>query len=184
MNHEGMLAALALPGALLLLYAATRRLVRGPRLAGVLRAHRLLPSWLVRQAMWLEAAEALAGAVTAGAWLAGSDPVFAPVFAAGAAVTAALQAGFAGYLVVLLRRRGRVPCGCLDDSGLASPASAARGLVLALAAVPAALGLAVPPAWLGERAALLAGGVLVGLVVVVVAQMVDLVRSDPTFVDK
>ncbi|MFD1939571.1 MULTISPECIES: MauE/DoxX family redox-associated membrane protein [Nonomuraea] len=175
MNEEGMLAALALPGALLLLYAAARRLVRGPRLAGVLRAHRLLPPRLVRHALWMEAAEAAAGAVAGVAWLAGA----APVFTAGAAVTGALQAAFAGYLAVLLRERGRVPCGCLDDHALASPASVGRGLVLASGALPAALGLAAPPAAPGERVVLLAGSVLVVLILVVAAQTIDLMASGP-----
>ncbi|UBU16251.1 MauE/DoxX family redox-associated membrane protein [Nonomuraea gerenzanensis] len=126
-------ACFALAGAVLLVAAAARR--PGGVTAAVM-AHNLLPRFLVRLAPLIGPAEGLAGAAVLACWMTGAA---GPLRLAAAAV-ALWYVALAVYLAVLLRRRGRVPCGCLDDTSLASPAKVGRAVLLALATAPLVAG--------------------------------------------
>jgi hypothetical protein len=152
-------ACLALTGAVLLVVAAVRR----GDLATVIRAHDLLPVFLVRLAPMAGPAEGLAGAAALAGWLAGE----ARLLRFAAAAVALWYLALAGYLAVLLRRRGRVPCGCLDDTSPASALKVGRAVLLALATAPLVAGWPPVPAEPGARllacglAAVMAGFLIV-----------------------
>lgn len=125
-----LVADLALAGAVLLVVAGLRRRARGD---AILRGHGLLPPWVIRRAV---AAEPLIGAAAVLTWVAGGRAwyVWGPA--------AVWHAALAAYLTVLLRVRGRVPCGCLDEVSRVSPVKIAFGALLAAASAAAC---AVPP---------------------------------------
>ncbi|MEO3808044.1 MauE/DoxX family redox-associated membrane protein [Sphaerisporangium sp. B11E5] len=125
-----LIADVALAGAVLLVVAGVRHLTRGD---GTLRGHGLLPPWLIRCAVL---AEPLIGLAAIATWVAGDGTRYAWPAAA------AWHAALAGYLTVLLRARGRVPCGCLDAVTPASPLKIAIAVLLSAASAAAC---AVPP---------------------------------------
>ncbi|MFC6087071.1 MauE/DoxX family redox-associated membrane protein [Sphaerisporangium aureirubrum] len=129
-----LLTDLALAGAVLLVVAGVRHLARGDR---TLRGHGLLPPWMIRVAVL---ADPLIGLAAITAWLAGDQTVTRYAWLAAATWHAALAA----YLTVLLRERGRVPCGCLDTTTLVSPLKIAITVAF-FAATAAASPLHPPP---------------------------------------
>ncbi|MET8001606.1 MauE/DoxX family redox-associated membrane protein [Nonomuraea glycinis] len=137
-------ACFALAGAVLLVIAAVRR--RGD-LTKVIRAHDLLPSFLVRLTPLAGPAEGLAGAAVLAGWLAGE----ARLVRFAAAAVALWYLALAAYLAVLLRRRGRVPCGCLNETSPASPVKVGRAVLLAVATAPLVAGWPPVPAEMGAR---------------------------------
>ncbi|MGA4993748.1 MauE/DoxX family redox-associated membrane protein [Nonomuraea bangladeshensis] len=137
-------ACLALAGAVLLVVAAVRRR-RG--MNAVLTAHNLLPAFVVRLAPLIGPAEGLAGAAVLAAWVTGAA---GPLRLAAAAV-ALWYLALAGYLAVLLRRRGRVPCGCLDDTSPVSAVKIGRAVLLTLATAPLVAGWPPVPEDVGTR---------------------------------
>jgi len=127
-----MLADVALAGALLLVMAG---FVRGDDVA---RGHGLLPAWTIRAAAL---AEPVVGAAVIAAWVWG-DPARHLWL-----VAAVWHTALAGYLAVLLRVRGRVPCGCLDGVSPVSPSKiAVGGLWAAASAAMAAGAVSLPEA--------------------------------------
>jgi hypothetical protein len=113
----------------------------------VIRAHGLLPAFSVRLAPLIGPAEGVAGTAVLAGWVSG-----ATVLSRFAAAAVALwYLALAGYLAVLLRRRGRVPCGCLDETSPVSPVKVGRAVLLALATAPLAAGWPPIPAEMGER---------------------------------
>ncbi|MBB6348124.1 MauE/DoxX family redox-associated membrane protein [Nonomuraea muscovyensis] len=156
---ETLPACFTLAGAVLLVVAAVRR----GDLTSVVRAHDLLPAFLVRLAPLFGPAEGLAGAAVLAGWLTGEVRLLR--FAA--AIVALWYLALAAYLVVLLRRRGGVPCGCLDETSPVSPAKVGRAVLLALATAPLVAGWPPVPAETGTRllscglAAFVAGFVII-----------------------
>lgn len=136
-------ACFALAGAALLVIAALRR----GDLTRVIRAHDLLPGFLLRLAPLAGPAEGLAGAAVLAGWLVGE----ARLVRFAAAAVALWYLALAVYLAVLLRRRGRVPCGCLDDTSPASPAKVGRAVLLASATAPLVADWPPVPAETGVR---------------------------------
>jgi hypothetical protein len=130
-----LIADVALAGAMLLVVAGVRHLGHG---IGVIKAHALLPGWLVRHATRVEPIIGLALIVS---WATGAETAIRCA-SASAAVWHLL---LAGYLAVLLRTRGRVPCGCLDDTTSVSGAKVVIGVLLAAASAALAMGAAPPP---------------------------------------
>lgn len=152
-------ACFALAGSVLLVIAAVRR----RDLTSVIRTHDLLPAFLVRLAPLFGPAEGLAGAAVLAGWLTGEVGLLR--FAA--AAVALWYLALAVYLAVLLRRRGGVPCGCLDETSPVSPAKVGRAVLLALATSPLVAGWPPVPAGTGARllacglAAFVAGFVII-----------------------
>ncbi|GLW98865.1 MauE/DoxX family redox-associated membrane protein [Microtetraspora sp. NBRC 16547] len=136
-------ACFALAGAVLLVVAAVRR----GSLTEVIKAHDLLPVFLVRLAPLVGPAEGLTGAAVLAGWLAGE----ARLLRFAAAAVALWYLALAAYLAVLLRRRGRVPCGCLDETSPASPVKVGRAVLLALATAPLVAEWPPVPAEMGAR---------------------------------
>ncbi|MDF2706715.1 MAG: hypothetical protein K0R62_2367 [Nonomuraea muscovyensis] len=156
---ETLPACFTLAGAVLLVVAAVRR----GDLTSVVRAHDLLPAFLVRLAPLFGPAEGLAGVAVLAGWLTGEVRLLR--FAA--AIVALWYLALAAYLVVLLRRRGGVPCGCLDETSPVSPAKVGRAVLLALATAPLVAEWPPVPAETGTRllscglAAFVAGFVII-----------------------
>ncbi|MFF5213467.1 MauE/DoxX family redox-associated membrane protein [Streptosporangium sp. NPDC000396] len=166
-----MLFASALAGAALLVYAPVRRRRTGaPGLGETLSHHALIPAALRGYAAWAEGAEGLIGVVVLAGWTLGSEPLLR----SGGAAMAALYALFAVYLAVLLRRRGRVPCGCLDASGTVTGVSIARAVFLCAAGTLVALGTFTPVAGLLPRLAHLPAGVFVAALLVIAGKIAEL----------
>ncbi|MGI5284918.1 MauE/DoxX family redox-associated membrane protein [Nonomuraea polychroma] len=136
-------ACFALAGAVLLVVAAVRR----GGLTSVIKAHDLLPVSLVRLAPLAGPAEGLAGSAVLACWLAGETRLLR--FAA--AGVALWYLALAAYLAVLLRRRGRVPCGCLDETSPVSAVKVGRAVLLALATAPLIAAWPPVPAETGAR---------------------------------
>ncbi|GAA4972362.1 hypothetical protein HD597_007098 [Nonomuraea thailandensis] len=141
---DTLAACFALAGAVLLVVAAVRR--RGD-LTRVIRSHGLLPSFLVRLTPLIGPAEGLAGAAVLAGWATGEARLLRPA----AAAVALWYVALAGYLAVLLRRRGGVPCGCLDGTSPVSAAKVGRAALLALATAPLVAGWPPVPAEPGAR---------------------------------
>ncbi|MEU4405958.1 MauE/DoxX family redox-associated membrane protein [Streptosporangium sp. NPDC023963] len=137
--YDTLPACFALAGSVLLVVAAVRR--RG-NLAVVIKAHGLLPVTLVRFAPLIGPAEGLAGAAVLAGWVTGA----AGLLRLAAAAVALWYLALAVYLAVLLRRRGGVPCGCLDETSPASAVKVARAVLLALATAPFVAGWPPIPA--------------------------------------
>ncbi|WP_049556346.1 MauE/DoxX family redox-associated membrane protein [Nonomuraea sp. SBT364] len=144
--YDTLPACFALTGAVLLVVAAVSR--RGD-LTAVIEAHGLLPAFSVRLAPLIGPAEGLAGAAVLAGWVSGEAVLLR--FAAFA--VALWYLALAGYLAVLLRRKGRVPCGCLDETSPASPVKVGRAVLLALATAPLTAGWPPIPAETGARLA-------------------------------
>ncbi|MGW0809237.1 MauE/DoxX family redox-associated membrane protein [Nonomuraea sp. NPDC002799] len=142
--YDTLPACFALAGAVLLVVAAVRR--RG-NLNAVVKAHGLLPGFLVRLTPLIGPAEGLAGAAVLAGWVTGE----AGLLRFAAAAVALWYLALAVYLAVLLRRRGRVPCGCLDETSPVSAVKVGRAVLLALATAPVVGGWPPVPAELGVR---------------------------------
>ncbi|WP_188196373.1 MauE/DoxX family redox-associated membrane protein [Nonomuraea sp. SYSU D8015] len=136
-------ACFALAGAVLLVVAAVRR----GDLTAAIKAHDLLPARLVRLAPLAGPAEGLAGAAVLACWLIAETRLLR--FAA--AAVALWYLALAVYLAVLLRRRGKVPCGCLDETSPASAVKVGRAVLLALATAPLVAGWPPVPAETSAR---------------------------------
>ncbi|MDP4504818.1 MauE/DoxX family redox-associated membrane protein [Nonomuraea turcica] len=162
-----LIADVALAGALLLVVAGVRHLRHG---IGVITSHALLPGWLARQGSRVEP---VVGLSLAAAWLSGAHPA---VRAAGA-LAAVWHLLLVGYLVVVWRTRGRVPCGCLDDTSRVSGVKVGMGLLWAMASAALAAGLAPPPADLVPRSAHLLPAAFVAGLAVVAGLVVDLLGT-------
>ncbi|SDK08988.1 hypothetical protein SAMN05421874_10585 [Nonomuraea maritima] len=162
-------ACFALTGAVLLVIAALRR----GDLTKMIRDHDLLPRFLLRLAPLAGPAEGLAGAAVLAGWLLGE----ARLLRFAAAAVALWYLALAVYLAVLLRRRGRVPCGCLDETSPVSPTKVGRAALLALATAPLAMGWPPVPAETGTR--LLACGLaaFVAGLLIVADKMADVRRT-------
>ncbi|MEV0999495.1 MauE/DoxX family redox-associated membrane protein [Nonomuraea sp. NPDC050202] len=137
-------ACFALAGAVLLVAAAVRR--RGD-LTRVIKAHGLLPPFLMRLTPLIGPAEGLAGAAVLAGWVTGE----ARLLRLAAAAVALWYLALTVYLAVLLRRRGGVPCGCLDGTSPVSAAKVGRAALLALATAPLVAGWPPVPAELSAR---------------------------------
>ncbi|TKK77213.1 hypothetical protein FDA94_38215 [Herbidospora galbida] len=159
-----LVADVALAGALLLVAAAFLRAEE------VTRGHGLLPSWVIRAA---GVAEPVLGVAVLALWVWG-DPG-RPVWAAAAVWHAAL----AGYLLILLRVRGRVPCGCLDAVTPVSPAKAGVGVVWAAASAVMATGVVPLPETAPVRLLHLALAGFAALLAVVAASVLSVSSSSP-----
>jgi hypothetical protein len=131
-------------------------------LTEVVRQHGLLPDRLARHAVVGAVFEAVIGSALIVGWLSGSGWMLR--LAAGAVATWFLF--LAIYLAVLLRRRGRVPCGCLDDKSPVNPVKIIRAMLLAATAAPLAAGLvALPPELASRFLSVVAGGFVVVLLI-------------------
>ncbi|TMR92460.1 MauE/DoxX family redox-associated membrane protein [Nonomuraea basaltis] len=159
-------ACFALAGAVLLVVAAVRR----GNLTAVIKAHDLLPAFLVRLAPLAGPAEGLAGAAVLAGWLSGE----ARLLRFAAAAVALWYLALAAYLAVLLRRRGRVPCGCLDETSPASAAKVGRSLLLALATAPLVAGWPPVPAETGARLLACGLGAFVAGFLIIAGKVADL----------
>ncbi|MDX6235541.1 MAG: hypothetical protein QOG10_356 [Kribbellaceae bacterium] len=169
---DALIACFGLAGALLLLLAASRRASGSEGLAEVVRQHGLLPDRLARHAAVGTLFEAVIGSALIVGWLSGRGWLIQ--LAATAVATWFLF--LAVYLAVLLHRRGRVPCGCLDDKSPVTPVKIIRAGVLAAAAAMLASGLpALPPELAARLLYVAAGGFIVVLLITVdrVAELVD-----------
>ncbi|WP_440082472.1 MauE/DoxX family redox-associated membrane protein [Streptosporangium sp. LJ11] len=151
-----LLADVALAGALLLVMAGF------VREDDVTRGHGLLPAWMIRAA---GLAEPVVGVAVIAAWVVG-DPG-RHVWGAAAVWHTAL----AGYLVVLLRARGRVPCGCLDGVSPVSPLKIVIGGLWAAASAMMAAGTVSLPEDVAVRLMHLAVAGFVTLLAVVAASV-------------
>jgi hypothetical protein len=122
-----VLAATALAGHLLLVFSVLRRAVSGPTLRAVLATHGVLPSWVRAQVIEVvQLAVGIAGVV--------AIPVLGPPVTRLAGLAGGVvYACFAAYLVVLLRTRGRVACGCFGGSEPVGVPAIARAVLLAAA---------------------------------------------------
>ncbi|WP_062357533.1 MauE/DoxX family redox-associated membrane protein [Herbidospora yilanensis] len=159
-----LIGDVALAGALLLVAA-------GFLGAGeVTRGHGLLPSRVIRAA-------ALAGPVVGGAaigfWVWGDPGRYAWTAAA------VWHTALAGYLLVLLGVRGRVPCGCLDAVTPVSPVKAGVGAVWAAASAAMAAGVVPVPGSLSVRLPHLALAGFAALLAVVAASVWSVSSSSP-----
>lgn len=123
-----LVADVALAGALLLVAAGFLRAEE------VTRRHGLLPFWVIRAA---GLAEPVLGVAVIAIWAGGAPGRAVWALAAG------WHAALTGYLLILLRVRGRVPCGCLDAVTPVSPAKVVIGAVWTAASAVMAVG-AVP----------------------------------------
>jgi hypothetical protein len=173
------IAVAALAGHLLLVAAVVQRLVTRVPLRRTLERHGLLPPGLRRAAVpaGIEAVALATGLAGTAAFLAGGRAVWV-----WACLAAAVQyAGFSAYLVVLLRRRGAVSCGCFGERGRTGAPAIVRSTGLA---VTAGLAAALSPAGLTapERlGALAAAAVVAGFAVYLVAVLDTLaeIRTTP-----
>ena len=144
----------ALAGDVLLAVAALRGLARPGSLRATLRQHQLLPPAL-RGVMAVRAFEAALLAIGSFGMLANllaGPTINRPANAA----TAAVYAAFVAYLSVLWRRRGAVPCGCLDGFERVGSASVGRDAVISVAALVLTVRppeLSPGPRWLALAAA-------------------------------
>ncbi|GAA0411878.1 hypothetical protein Acor_15850 [Acrocarpospora corrugata] len=163
-----LIADVALAGAVLLVVAGARHLARAGAVTRVIREHGLLPGWVVRCAV--PVGPLLGLAVLAG-WAVGAD--FRYVWAA----AAAWQAALAGYLAILLRVRGRVPCGCLDAETRVSPLKIAVGVLWSVASAAMAGGALTPPPDVLARLLHLPLAGFVALLAVVAEKAADLVGT-------
>jgi hypothetical protein len=136
-----LIADVALGGAVLLVVAGVRHLGRG---IGVIEAHALLPGWLVRHATRLEPIIGLALIVS---WAAGAETAVR----AASALAAVWHLLLAGYLAALLRTRGRVPCGCLDDTTRVSGVKVGIGVLLGASSAALSMGVVLPPGDMAHR---------------------------------
>lgn len=166
-------ATFGLAAALLLLLAASRRAAGAGGLTEVVRQHGLLPERLVRLAPLGTALEAVAGLAVIAGWLAGLTGVLS-VAAAGVAGWYLL---LAVYLAVLLRRRGPVPCGCLDDKSPVSRLKVARAGLLAAAAAVLASGLQAAPSSVAVRLLYVGLGAFVVVLLTTTDKVADLVSE-------
>jgi len=169
---DALIASFGLAGALLLLLAASRRASGNEGLTEVVRQHGLLPDYLARHAIAGTTFEAVIGSALVIGWLSGSNWLIRVA----ATAVAAWFLFLAVYLAVLLRRRGRVPCGCLDDKSPVTPVKVIRALLLAATAALLASGLPAYPAELALRLlCVVAGGFIVVLLITVdrLAELVD-----------
>ncbi|WP_062428499.1 MauE/DoxX family redox-associated membrane protein [Herbidospora daliensis] len=157
-----LVADVALAGALLLVAAAF--LGAGE----VTRAHGLLPAWALRAAA---VAGPVLGVAVVACWLGGDPGRY--VWAAAAVWHALL----AGYLLILLRARGRVPCGCLDAVTPVSPAKAGLGAGWAVASAAMAAGAAPVPETVTVRLLHLALAGFAALLAVVAASVLAVSSS-------
>ncbi|MEV8372843.1 MauE/DoxX family redox-associated membrane protein [Kribbella sp. NPDC056861] len=167
-----LIATFGLAAALLLLLAASRRATGSGGLTEVVRQHGLLPDRLARQAPLGTALEAVAGLAVIVAWLAG----LSGVLRIAAAVVAGWYLLLAIYLAVLLRKRGPVPCGCLDDKSPVSRLKVGRAGLLAVASVVLAAGLEAPSG-LGFRLLYVVLGGFVVLLLTTTDQVAELVSG-------
>jgi hypothetical protein len=170
-------------GQLLLVAAVLRRLRSGPPLVAVLRAHTVLPGWArsAPAATAIEAAQVAAGVVGAAALLAGSAT--AGQLVASNLVTATLFASFTGYLPVVLRRRGPVPCGCFGGDEPVRPAAIARAAAFTaapVAALPVAGDITRALAAWPTRLGVLAGAVLIAALAVHLVSLANTLGHDRT----
>lgn len=169
---DALIACFGLAGALLLLLAASRRASGSKGLTEVVRQHGLLPDRLARRAMAGTVFEAVIGSALIVGWLSGGGWLMR--LAATAVATWFLF--LAVYLAVLLRRRGRVPCGCLDDKSPVNSVKVIRAMLLAATAALLAAGLpALPPELAVRLLYVAAGGFIVILLITVdrVAELLD-----------
>nr|WP_062343105.1 MauE/DoxX family redox-associated membrane protein [Herbidospora sakaeratensis] len=157
-----LVADVALAGALLLVAAV---FLGAPE---VTRGHGLLPSWAIRAAA---VAGPVLGVAVVACWLGGVPGRY--VWAAAAGWHAAL----AGYLLILLRVRGRVPCGCLDAVTPVSPAKAGIGIGWAAASAVMAAGAVAPPETVTVRLLHLALAGFAALLAVVAASVLSMTSS-------
>ncbi|GLX99059.1 MauE/DoxX family redox-associated membrane protein [Herbidospora sp. NBRC 101105] len=159
-----LIADVALAGALLLVAAVFLRSEE------VTRAHGLLPAWAIRAAGLIEP---VLGVAVVGVWLWGHPGRH--VWLAAAVWHTAL----AGYLLVLLRVRGRVPCGCLDAVTPVSPVKAGVGAVWAAASAVMATGTVPLPETAPVRLLHLALAGFAALLAVVAASVSSVSSSSP-----
>ncbi|MDP4502993.1 MauE/DoxX family redox-associated membrane protein [Nonomuraea turcica] len=163
---NALCAGLALAGAMLLLYASLRRLTGGGSLTRTVAAHGILPPASARLAEPIELVVGLSMCVS---WLAG----WLPPFLAGAVWYAFL----AGYLALVLRKKGRVPCGCLDEESPVTPAKIGRAAVIAVACV--AVAGSAPPPDLGLRLVHLPVALFVAALLVLLDRVLALREAHP-----
>jgi hypothetical protein len=135
------LAVVALAGHLLLVAAVLRRLAGRVPLRETLTGHGLLPARLRHPAVpaALEAGQLVVGLAGVAAFLGGRSA--GAYWAVSCVLAATLYAVFGGYLTLLLRMRGRVPCGCFGRRDRVGPPTIVRAVGFAVAA-----GLAAPTA--------------------------------------
>lgn len=173
---DALIACFGLAGALLLLLAASRRASGGDGLTEVVRQHGLLPDRLARYARLGTVFEAVIGALLIVGWLSGSGWLIQ--LAATAVATWFLF--LAVYLAVLLRRRGRVPCGCLDDKSPVTPVKVIRAMLLAATAALLAAGLPALPTAPAVRLLYVAAAGFIVLLLITVDRVAELVDAPAT----
>lgn len=129
-----------LAGAVLLLVAGALDSLDRPRLAATLARQRLLgPRGRRVVGAALGPAQLAVGVVVLALWVGG-----APGFRESCAVPTALYAGFAAYLLVLVRRRPGAPCGCLGGDTPAGVQAIGRAALFAACSAGSAMNW--PPA--------------------------------------
>ena len=173
---DALIASSALAGALLLLLAASRRTSGSHGLTEVVRQHRLLPDRLTRHAAAGTAFEAVIGSALIIGWLSGGG--WLTRLAATAVATWFLV--LAIYLTLLLHRRGRVPCGCLDDKSPVTPVKVIRALLLATTTALLAAGLPTHPTELPLRLLYIAAGGFIVILLITIDRVTELVDAPAT----
>ncbi|MEU7894084.1 MauE/DoxX family redox-associated membrane protein [Nonomuraea sp. NPDC049152] len=166
---SSVVGSFVLAGALLLLVATWQRVATGSSLRRVVTGHGLLPRRVAGLVVVAEAVEPIAGLALVAGWLAGRGVLLSVA----SGIVAAWFAGLVGYLWVLMRKRGPVPCGCLDDTSPVSAAKIGRAAMIAAAGTVVASGLAVPAAEPLLRAVDLALGAFVAVAMVVTDRVFD-----------
>ncbi|HET6295867.1 MAG TPA: MauE/DoxX family redox-associated membrane protein [Kribbella sp.] len=173
---DALIASFTLAGALLLLLAASRRTSGNEGLTEVVRQHGLLPDRLARHAIAGTAFEAVIGSALIIGWLSGEG--WLTRLAATAVATWFLF--LAVYLAALLRRRGRVPCGCLDDKSPVNPIKIIRATLLAATAALLAAGLPALPSELAVRLLYVATGGFIVVLLITIDRVTELLDEPAT----
>ena len=173
---DALIASFGLAGALLLLLAASRRASGSEGLTEVVRQHGLLPDRLARHARVGTLFEAVIGSALIVGWLSGGGLLLRLA----ATAVAAWFLFLAIYLAVLLNRRGRVPCGCLDDKSPVTPVKVIRAMLLAATAALLATGLPAYPAELALRLLCVAAGGFIVVLLITVDRVTELLDEPAT----
>lgn len=140
-----VLATVALAGHLLLAAAVIRRMIRHDPLDRALRAHAILPRvsrYGRALAVGVEAAQLVVGAGGVVTFVVGGR--LSAVWTVCCVAGAVLYLAFTGYLTVLLRVRGAVPCACFGQRERVGVPSVVRAGVCAAAMAFAAAQAGLP----------------------------------------